>query len=70
MSIEIPEQKLSKPQLYFPTVIIQGKPQPPRIWPLSLGGLPVANPGSSAQERCQCSSRSSAGAGVGHGSLK
>ena len=32
MSIEISDQNLSKPQVYFPTAIIQGKLQPPHIW--------------------------------------
>ena len=36
----------------------------------SSGGLPVAYPGSSAQQRSQCSTRISAGADVGRGSLK
>ena len=45
------------------TAIIQGQLQPPRIWP-------VAYPGSSAQQRSQCSTRISAGADVGRGSLK
>ena len=35
----------------------------------SSGGLPVAYPGSSAQQRSQCSTRISAGADVGCGSL-
>ena len=52
------------------TAIIQGQLQPPRIWPLSLGGLPVAYPGSSAQQRSQCCACISAGAGVGRGSLE
>ena len=51
------------------TAIIQEQLQPPRIWPLSLDGLPVAYPGTFAQLRCQSSSRISAGAGVGRGSL-
>ena len=48
----------------------QGQLQPPRIWLESSGRLPVGYPGSSAQQRSQCSTRISAGADVGRGSLK
>ena len=49
------------------TAIIQGKLQPPRIWPVSSGSMPVAYPGSSAQQRSECSTSISAGTGVGRG---